>query len=193
VVFEAGGTITPTTSPFPDGANVSYAIKTGSTALPTGITLDTGTGAVTIATTTVVQAPTTYTIEAKPTSANYTGTKDATIKITITAKSIAGYTLTYADTSVVFEAGGTIAPTTSPFPDGANVSYAIKTGSTALPTGITLNTGTGAVTIATTTVVQAPTTYTIEAKPTSANYTTAPVPVFNVMPVGNAVDPVFIA
>jgi hypothetical protein len=98
--------------------------------------LNADTGVITIETTAAVQAQVSYTIEATPTNiANYRGVKEATANIEITQKSIAGYTLTYADTSVGYSVGGSITPTTSPFPTGASRSYR-RTGGGPFPTGI---------------------------------------------------------
>jgi hypothetical protein len=146
-----------TTAPFPAGASVKYAIK-GIPALPTGITLDEHTGVITIAKTTSVQTQTSYTIEATPAAGtNYKGTQETIVKITIKEESIAGYTISYTDTSIEYSIGGEINPTTT-FPLNS-VSY----GTGVLPTGITLDTTTGIITIGTTAGVQDDTTYTITA------------------------------
>jgi UDP:flavonoid glycosyltransferase YjiC (YdhE family) len=147
------------------------------TTLPTDITLDENTGVITIGTTASAQEETSYTIEATAGVGNYTGTQTTSVTITIPKKTITGYTLTYADTSVVYATEGSIPPTpiletTSPFPAGANVRYAIKTDTTAaLPTGITLNENTGVITIETTASAQDETSYTIEATAGVGNYT----------------------
>jgi hypothetical protein len=125
------------------GAVVSYAVSPG---LPTGLALNTTTGAIT-GTPTVVTASATYTITATNTGGNTSTT------ISITINDIPPSALTYIGSPFIFGKGTSITPIAAPTNSGgAATSYAV---SPALPTGLSLNTATGAITGTPTTITTA--------------------------------------
>ncbi|MCK5922235.1 MAG: hypothetical protein KAG66_14925, partial [Methylococcales bacterium] len=128
------------------------------------------TGVVDITKATAVMGAATYTITATPTGVGYSGTKEATISIEVTALSIATNDFSYADTSVSFGTEKTVAPNKN-FAVAAGVKYTIKGGTTNLPTGMQLDPDNGEISIEATAAVQAVKTYQIVATPTDASYT----------------------
>jgi hypothetical protein len=134
----ATGSVSPTGT-IPAGANVGYSLPTGTT-LPTGISLNEGTGAISISVAAETKTKTAYTIVATATGTGYTGSKETSVSITIAGKDVSAYNLSYEETTVENRTGGSIDPE-GDIPTGANVRYALATGSS-LPGGMALDGGT---------------------------------------------------
>ena len=138
--------VTPTSS---GGAVVSWSV---SPALPTGLSIDQSTGAIT-GTPTVTSTSTTYTVTATNTGGSATAT------VTILVNDEAPYSIAYNPSSSILTkdvAMTTITPTAS---GGAVNSWSITP---ALPTGLHFDTSTGAIS-GTPTVISSSTTYTVTA------------------------------
>ncbi|WGK94385.1 MULTISPECIES: putative Ig domain-containing protein [Flavobacterium] len=157
--YTKGTAITAIAAPTNGGGTVvSYSV---SPALPTGLSLNTATGAIT-GTPTAVTASATYTI----TATNTGGSTTATINITV--NDIAPTTLTYTGSPFTYTKGTAITAIAAPTNSGGTpTSYAV---SPALPAGLSLNTATGAIT-GTPTAVTASATYTITATNTGGSTT----------------------
>jgi hypothetical protein len=150
--------VTPTTLNANGAAISACATKGGTTALPTGLSVNPSTCVIS-GTTNSISATTTYTLDAT----NSAGTSsDATVQLTFNS---GPPTLSYAGaTGTSGESGQpmTVSPTTLAN-DGAPVTgCAIKGGTTALPTGLSVN-ATSCVISGTPTVTSGATTYTLVA------------------------------
>ena len=139
-------TATPTSS---GGTVVSWSI---SPSLPSGISLDSSTGAIS-GTPTTVSNVTTYTV----TATNSGGSATATITILIT--DAAPSSVTYNPSSFTLTKGTAMTTATPTASGGAVTSWSI---SPSLPAGLTLNTSTGAIS-GTPTAVSSSTPYTVTA------------------------------
>ncbi|WGK94383.1 MULTISPECIES: putative Ig domain-containing protein [Flavobacterium] len=133
--YTKGTAITPIAAPTNVGGTpTSYSV---SPALPAGLSLNTATGAIT-GTPTAVTASATYTI----TATNTGGSTTATLSITV--NDIAPSALTYIGSPFTYTKGTAITPIAAPTNVGGTpTSYSV---SPALPTGLSLNTATGAIT-----------------------------------------------
>lgn len=148
-VYTKGTAIAANTPSSGGGAVVSYSV---SPALPAGLSLNTGTGAIS-GIPTAIKATASYTV----TATNGGGSTTASISITVNDAAPSGLTYTY--TPARFTTGNAI-PTDSPSSGGgAIVSYSA---SPALPAGLSLNTGTGVIT-GTPTAITAQAIYTVTA------------------------------
>ncbi len=132
-VYTKGTAITADAPTSSGGAVVSFGI---SPALPTGLNFNANTGAIT-GMPTVLSAATSYTV----TASNSGGSTTATL--TITVNDVPPSNLTYASNPAAYTLGLPITANMPTSAGGAVVTYAI---SPALLTGLTFNTGTGAIT-----------------------------------------------
>ena len=146
--YTTGSAITANTVNSTGGAIVSFSINP---ALPTGLGLNTSTGAIT-GTPTVVSPTASYTV----TGTNSGGSATATVSITVNDSAPA---FTYTTNPATYSKGTAITPNSPINTGGTVVSYAV---SPALPAGLALNTSTGVVT-GTPTAVTALATYTVTA------------------------------
>jgi hypothetical protein len=158
-VYIKNTAITPIAAPTHTGGTpTSYSV---SPLLPTGLSLNTTTGSIT-GTPTVVVSSTSYTI----TAANSSGNTTASINITV--NDIAPTALVYVGSPYTFYTNTAITPIAAPTNSGGTpTNYSV---SPSLPSGLILNTSTGAIT-GTPTVVSALTNYTITASNTSGSTT----------------------
>ncbi|WMW77319.1 putative Ig domain-containing protein [Flavobacterium sp. 20NA77.7] len=150
-VFTYGSAITPVAHPTNNGGAVaSYSITPS---LPAGLTFNTTSGAIT-GTPTVVSSATNYTV----TATNPSGSTTAIISITV--NNISPTNLQYTGSPFSYFVQNSITPIAAPTNTGGIVTaYAV---SPALPSGLTINTSTGAIT-GTPTVAVPATNYTITA------------------------------
>ncbi|MGC3998496.1 MAG: putative Ig domain-containing protein [Anaeromyxobacter sp.] len=130
--YTRGVAIAANTPSHAGGAVVSYAV---SPALPAGLSLDTGTGAIT-GTPTAITAAATYTV----TATNTGGQTSAAVSITVNDQAPTG--LAYAVNPAVHTLGAAIAPNTVTAGGGAVLSWAIAP---TLPAGLAFDTATGAI------------------------------------------------
>ena len=140
-------TVTPTSS---GGAVTSWSI---SATLPSGLSFSTSTGAIS-GTPTAVTSATTFTVTASNTGGS------ATTTVTIVVYDEAPSSITYSPSSLTLTKGSamtTVTPTTS---GGTVSSWSISP--SALPSGLSFNTSTGAIS-GTPTVVSSSTSYTVTA------------------------------
>jgi hypothetical protein len=158
-IYTKGTTITAIAVPTNSGGNpTSYSV---SPSLPVGLTLNASTGAITGTPTAIVSA-TTYTI----TASNTGGSTTATLSITVNDAAPSG--LVYTGSPFIFDKGTAItAITATTNSGGIPTSYMI---SPSLPSGLTLNTSTGAIS-GTPTIGAFSTTYTITASNTGGSTT----------------------
>jgi hypothetical protein len=147
---------TPTSS---GGVVVSYAV---SPALPTGLTLNTSTGVISGAPTTLAAAAN-YTVTASNTGGS------TTASVSIAVNDVAPSSLSYSSNPATYTKDAVIPDNTPTSSGGAVVSYAV---SPALPTGLTLNTSTGIISGAPTTLATA-VDYTVTASNTGGTTTAA--------------------
>jgi hypothetical protein len=146
MVGQAISTDTPTVA----GTVTSYAV---SPALPTGISLNSSTGAIS-GTPSTAQSQTTYTI----TAANTSGTTTTTIQIAVITPISVPSSLTYPQMSITAMVGQAISPDT-PTVTGTVATYTI---SPALPASLNLNSSTGVIS-GTPNSAQSQTSYTVTA------------------------------
>ena len=139
-------TATPTSS---GGTVTSWSV---SPSLPAGISLDSSTGAIS-GTPTSVSSATTYTITASNTGGS------ATTTVTILVNDAPPSAITYNPSSFTLTKGTAMTTTTPSASGGAVVSWSI---SPTLPSGLSFNTSTGAIS-GTPTAVSSSTTYTVTA------------------------------
>ncbi|MGC3998495.1 MAG: putative Ig domain-containing protein [Anaeromyxobacter sp.] len=130
--YTRGVAIAANTPSHAGGAVVSYAV---SPALPAGLSLDAGTGAIT-GTPTAITAAATYTV----TATNTGGQTSAAVSITVNDQAPTG--LAYAVNPAVHTLGAAIAPNTVTAGGGAVLSWAIAP---TLPAGLAFDTATGAI------------------------------------------------
>ena len=145
-IYVLGSAITTNTISSTGGTIVSFSV---SPALPAGLSLNTSTGSVT-GTPSAVTAGATYTVTA--TNTGGTGTAGLVITINDTAP-----VFTYSSNPAIYTRNSAITTNTVSSTGGAIVSFSV---SPALPTGLSLNTSTGAIT-GTPTAVTANATYTV--------------------------------
>jgi hypothetical protein len=155
VVYDQNVAITPNTPTFTGGAPTSYSVLPS---LPTGLSLNTSSGAIT-GTPTVITAAAQYTI----TGTNASGSKDSVVNIAVRIQPPQG--LSYASIAspifyTVNQAIGTHVPSST---GGVVASYSV---SPTLPAGLTFSTVTGEIS-GTPTVITAPANYTVTATNTS--------------------------
>ena len=131
------------------GAVISYSVAP---ALPTGLSLSTSTGVIS-GTPTVLASVATYTV----TATNSGGSTPSAVNITI--NDVAPSALTYSTPTPIYTKSSAITSNTPTSSGGAVVSYAI---SPALPTGLSMSTGTGIIT-GTPSVLAPVATYTVTA------------------------------
>ena len=148
-VYTKGTAITPNAPSNGGGTVTSYSVVP---ALPAGLSLNTTTGVIS-GTPTAVTPAASYTV----TAANTGGS--TTASLTITVNDVAPSALTYSVNPAVYTRGTAIAGNTPSNGGGTVTSYSVVP---ALPAGLTLNTGTGAIT-GTPTAVTATATYTVTA------------------------------
>ena len=129
-------------------------------ALPAGLALNTGTGAIT-GTPTAVTAAASYTV----TATNSGGS--TTVGVTITVNDVAPSGLTYSANPAVYTTGTAIAANTPSNGGGTVTSYSV---SPALPAGLGLNTTTGVIS-GTPTAITATASYTVTATNTGGSTT----------------------
>ena len=152
-----GTTMTSATPSVGGGTVVSWSI---SPSLPTGLTFDTSTGTIS-GTPTVVSADTNYTI-----TATNAGGSNATV-VSLAVNDIAPSSITYTPNSFTLAKDSAMTTVTPTSGGGAVVSWSI---SPSLPTGLSLDTSTGAIS-GTPTVTSTSTTYTITATNTGGSAT----------------------
>ena len=150
-----GTTMTSATPSVGGGTVVSWSI---SPSLPTGLTFDTSTGTIS-GTPTVVSADTNYTI-----TATNAGGSNATV-VSLAVNDIAPSSITYTPNSFTLAKDSAMTTVTPTSGGGAVVSWSI---SPSLPTGLSLDTSTGAIS-GTPTVTSTSTTYTITATNTGGS------------------------
>jgi Putative Ig domain len=150
-----------TVTPSVMGAVTTYSVNP---ALPAGLNLNTTTGAIT-GTPTAAASQATYTI----TATNSAGSTTTTVQITVTVPILPPSNLVYPQTSIAIMVGQPII-TDAPTVTGTVTAYSVAP---ALPSGLSLNTTTGAIS-GTPTAIAAQATYTITAT-NSAGNTTATV------------------
>ncbi|MDO3625747.1 putative Ig domain-containing protein [Mucilaginibacter sp. BT774] len=177
--YTVGTTISSLTPANTGGSASSWSI---SSPLPSGLSFNTSTGAIS-GTPTAASTSKTYTI----TATNVSGS--ATTTVTITVNSLAP-SITYSPSTVTYSVGSTITPATPTNIGGAASSFSITSGT--LPTGLSFDTSTGTIS-GTPTVTFATTTFTIKAtnaqgsSSTSLIITVSPhAPVISYSPSTNA-------
>jgi uncharacterized repeat protein (TIGR01451 family) len=148
-VYTKGSAIPANTPAHGGGTVVSYA---AAPALPAGLALNPGTGAIT-GTPTAVAATATYIITATNSGGSTTDT------VSITVKDLAPTTLTYSNNPAVYTNGSAIAANSPIHGGGTVVSYAVAP---ALPVGLTMNPSTGVIS-GTATALAATATYLVTA------------------------------
>ncbi len=148
-VYTKDSTIASNTPSSAGGAVISYSV---SSTLPTGLSFDTATGLIT-GTPTAITSIATYTV----TATNSGGT--TTKALSITVNDVAPSSLAYTRETATYTKDVAIATNSPSSSGGTVVSYSV---SPALPTGLSLNTTTGAIT-GTPTVNTSSATYTITA------------------------------
>ncbi|MBL7716286.1 MAG: putative Ig domain-containing protein [Bdellovibrionales bacterium] len=157
-IYVKGSAITANTVTSTGGTIVSFSV---SPALPTGLSLNTTTGAVT-GTPTVVAGTATYTV----TATNTGGT--ANVGLVITVNDIAPV-FTYTDASPTYTRTVAISPSNLPINTGGTpTSYSV---SPSFPAGVLLNTSTGAIS-GTPSAVTASASYTVTATNSGGSATT---------------------
>jgi hypothetical protein len=149
-VYTRGVAITPNAPSSSGGPVDSYAV---SPALPAGLALNTATGVIAGTPTVLSTAPVTYTV----TASNLAGSTTATVKITVNDVPPSG--LGYSTNPAVYIQTVAIATNTPTASGGPVTSWTV---SPALPAGLSLNTGSGAIT-GTPTAAKAATLYTVTA------------------------------
>jgi len=159
IAATVGNAIT-TDTPTVTGTVTSWSINP---ALPSGLSLSSTTGAIS-GIPGAISAQTTYTV----TAANAGGSTTATVQITVTAAVAAPSNLSYPAPTIAAVSGAAIA-TDTPTVVGTVTSWSI---SPSLPTGLTLNTTTGAIG-GTPTVVAASSSYTVTAANAGGSATAA--------------------
>ena len=176
-IYTTGVAISTWTPSNTGGAVVSYSI---SPTLPAGLSFNTSTGAIT-GTPTVITTITSYTV----TATNAGGTGSTSINITVNPPAPV---ISYTPASNTYVAGIAIATWTPNNTGGAAVTWSV---SPALPTGLTFNTSTGAIT-GTPTVITASASYTVTATNAGGSGTTSitivvnpPAPIISYTPVSN--------
>ena len=131
-VYTAGTAISTSTPSSSGGAIATYSV---SPALPTGLSLNTASGAISGTPTTVTPA-TAYVV----TATNVAGSATAGLSITVNTGVIAPSNLTYSVNPAVYSIGTAIPSNTPSSSGGAIVTYSV---SPTLPAGLSLNTSTG--------------------------------------------------
>ncbi|WP_306601987.1 putative Ig domain-containing protein [Geothrix sp. 21YS21S-2] len=154
-VFFRGAAIAADLPSSAGGPVASYLVAP---ALPAGLSLDAGTGAIT-GTPTVLAAAAPYVV----TATNTGGSAQATLILSVVEP--APTTLAYGLNPAVYTRGAAIAANTPSHGGGVVVSYAV---SPALPAGLALNTSTGVIT-GTPTALAAPDAYAVTATNTSGS------------------------
>jgi subtilisin-like proprotein convertase family protein len=157
--YTTGSAITDNRPTSSGGAVVSYAV---SPALPTGLTLNTSTGVISGTPTTLATAAD-YTVTATNTGGS------TTALVSIAVNDVAPSSLSYSSNPTTYTKDAAIPDNTPTSSGGAVVSYAV---SPALPTGLTLNTSTGIISGAPTTLATA-VDYTVTASNTGGTTTAA--------------------
>ena len=140
-VFTVGTAISPDSPSSSGGAVSTYSV---SPALPAGLSLNTATGVISGTPTTVTSASA-YVV----TATNVAGTTTAGVSITVNTGVLPPTSLTYAVNPAVYTVGRAISSNTPSSGGGAVAIYSV---SPALPTGLSLNTSTGAISGTPTTV-----------------------------------------
>ncbi|MFP5236758.1 MAG: putative Ig domain-containing protein [Acidobacteriota bacterium] len=148
-IYTNGVAITPNIPTSSGGAITSYSV---SPALPAGLTLSSGTGAIS-GTPTKVSAAANYTV----TASNAAGSVTATVSITVNPAAPA--TLAYAINPASYQVGVAIAANAPTSAGGSVASYSVVP---TLPWGLSLNSSTGVIS-GTPTVATPPTNYTVTA------------------------------
>jgi len=157
-VYTQGTSIAPDGPTSSGGAVSSYSV---SPALPSGLTLNTGTGVIT-GTPTAVAATASYTV----TASNLAGSTTATLSITVQVAAPAG--LAYTTAAAVYTVGTPIPANNPTSTGGAVTAYSV---SPDLPAGLTLDDDTGIIT-GTPTAVTAKANYKVTASNTTGDATT---------------------
>lgn len=157
VTYTVGQAIAANTATSSGGPISAYSIAP---ALPAGLALDAQTGAISGTPTTVTPAAT-YTV----TGSNAAGSITATLQITVQAVVVAPASLSYATASALYVTTEPITPNTPVATGGAIASFTVAP---ALPTGLSLNTTTGAIT-GTPATIQSAITYTITGSNTAGS------------------------
>jgi hypothetical protein len=124
---------TPTVSN-PDGVSITYSVETGT--LPTGLSLNTGTGAIT-GTPTVAGVQSGISLRAA-----WTGGYDISSTFSITIQTEPSWSTLTNQTGTEDESFSYSPSLTNP--DGVSVTYSVETGT--LPAGLSISSGTGAIT-----------------------------------------------
>ena len=148
-IYTKGTAITANSPSSSGGAATSYSVNPP---LPVGLSFNTSTGVVSGAPT-VVAATAAYIVTAT------NGGGSTTASLTITVNDVAPSSLTYSTNPATYIKGTTITANTPSSSGGAVVSYSV---SPSLPTGLSLNTSTGAIN-GTPTAVTAAGSYTVTA------------------------------
>ena len=164
LTLEKGTPMTTATVTSTGGAVVAYAV---SPSLPSGLSLDTSTGAIS-GTPTAISSSATYTI-----TANNTGGSD-TATVTIVVNDVAP-SITYGTNSLTLEKGTAMTTQTPTSTGGTVVSYSV---SPSLPAGLSLDTSTGAIS-GTPTAITSSASYTITATNTGGTDTASMTIVVN--------------
>lgn len=156
-VYTRGASISPNTPTHDGGLVTSYTV---SPALPLGLYLNAGTGAIT-GTPTALKAAAIYTI----TASNSQGSTTAALSITV--KDLLPTNLVYPTNPAVYFRGSAITPNTPTHGGGVVSSYTIAP---ALPVGMYLSSTTGSIT-GTPTTLKSTTLYTVTATNSEGNTT----------------------
>ena len=147
-------TVTPTTT---GGTVTSWSV---SPSLPTGLSLDSSTGAIS-GTPSAVTSSASYTVTASNTGGSDTAT------VTIVVNDMAPSSLTYSPNSFTLTKGTAMTTVTPTVSGGAITSWSV---SPSLPTGLSLDSSTGAIS-GTPTVISSSATYTVTASNTGGSDT----------------------
>jgi N-acetylneuraminic acid mutarotase len=151
-VYTVGETIAPNTPSSSGGPIQHYAIAP---ALPAGLLFDAASGVIS-GTPTAPAAEADYTV----TGTNVSGSAVTTLRLAVHPALVAPASLAYATPEALYVTGEPIVPNTAQVTGGAASEFSV---SPALPTGLSLNTETGAIT-GTPSTVQRQATYTVTAR-----------------------------